>query len=735
MLFPRQTRVLPPKWLQILARYVFVLFSLTLLQYVPVLSQSRADCLNCHGDKSMTMERNGKQVSIFADESQLNRSPHRKLICVACHVGFDLNNVPHKEKIESVKCQTCHKDAQLKHLFHPQMIQKGGNERKPDLTCKECHGTHDIVSSKVAGSKFSSANLTNACGECHGDIKETYSLSEHSTALKAGIKGSPDCIACHQNSITNVSSFQDTTQLKVAQEKVCLACHLDDPSVRARTSPTAGFIAAYQSSVHGSALLRGNTSAANCIDCHGSHEMKKGSNPDSRVSKMNIPRTCSKCHARIADEYNQSVHGVAVTKGVNDAPVCTDCHGEHNILKHTDPSSPIASTNISAQVCSPCHSSVRLTSKYGINSDRFQTFSASFHGLASRAGSVEVANCASCHGSHGIKPSSDSTSSVSKANLVATCGKCHPGANERFTMGSVHLTMSAKEEPVLYWVATAYILLIIAIVGGMLIHNALDFVKKAKRRLLIRRGIIIQQHVGHRLYLRMSVSERIQHASLLISFFTLVITGFALKFPDAWWVAPFREISPLMFDLRGIIHRTAAVVMVMASLYHAYYVFFDERGKRLLRDLMPTLDDVTDAIGVVKYNLGLSSHKPKFGRFSYIEKSEYWALIWGTAVMTATGIILWFDNTFLGILTKLWWDVSRTVHYYEAWLATLSIIVWHLYFVIFNPDTYPINLAFWKGTLTEEEMEEEHPLELEEIKRREMQEELKQSSGEKHAPQ
>jgi hypothetical protein len=96
--------------------------------------------------------------------------------------------------------------------------------------------------------------------------------------------------------------------------------------------------------------------------------------------------------------------------------------------------------------------------------------------------------------------------------------------------------------------------------------------------------------------------------------------------------------------------------------------------------------------------------------------------------MTATGIILWFDNTFLGILTKLWWDVSRTVHYYEAWLATLSIIVWHFYFVIFNPDTYPINLAFWKGTITEEEMEEEHPLELEEIKRREMQEELTRSS-------
>jgi cytochrome b subunit of formate dehydrogenase len=115
---------------------------------------------------------------------------------------------------------------------------------------------------------------------------------------------------------------------------------------------------------------------------------------------------------------------------------------------------------------------------------------------------------------------------------------------------------------------------------------------------------------------------------------------------------------------------------------------------------------------VLKYNLRISPEKPQFGRFSYIEKSEYWALVWGTIVMGATGVILWFDNTFLNLLTKTGWDIARTVHYYEAWLATLAIVVWHFYFVMFNPDIYPINLAFWKGTLTEEEMEDEHPLEL-----------------------
>jgi len=546
--------------------------------------------------------------------------------------------------------------------------------------------------------------------------------SEHAKALMENVKGAPDCITCHRNPISKIAEGLDTAQFKQTQEKMCLSCHLDDPNVKARTSPTAGFIASYDASVHGAALKRGNGKAANCVDCHGSHEMNKGSNPDSRVNKQNIPQTCGRCHKNVAIAFQQSIHGTALHNGVTSAPSCTDCHGEHNILKHTDPKSPVAMGNVSSQVCSPCHSSVKLSQKFGFTSDRYRSFADSYHGLAGKHGSVEVANCASCHGVHDIKPSSDSTSRISKQNLVKTCGKCHPGANENFTKGSVHIiaTENHGKDDILYMVSTVYIILIVVVIGGMVIHNIFDFIKKSKRQLMYRRGLLEHYHPGHRLYLRMSLSERIQHGTLVISFITLVLTGFALRFPDAWWVAGFREFSPVMFEIRGILHRVAAVIMVGASLFHVYYVLFTERGKQLLRDLLPVWKDISDAVGVMKYNLGFSQEKPKFGRFSYIEKSEYWALVWGTIVMGMTGVILWFDNTFLGLLTKLWWDVAHTVHYYEAWLATLAIIVWHFYFIIFNPDIYPLNLAFWKGTLTEEEMEEEHPLELEEIKRKEM---------------
>jgi cytochrome b subunit of formate dehydrogenase len=706
--------------IDIICLWICALFPVAALHTPNLLAQSRADCLACHSDSSLTKEHDGKQISLFVKESVLDQSPHKKFVCVACHTGFDPGNVPHKEKITPVNCTNCHKDAGIKHPFHPQLAAALINHQEPDVSCKDCHGTHDIVSPKVPGSKFSESNLAESCGECHSDVKEHFASSAHGKAIAGAVIGAPNCLTCHRHDITQADAIHDTLSHKISQEKLCLSCHLDNPDVRSRTSPTAGFIAAYEKSVHGSSLLKGNANAANCVDCHGSHEMKKGLEQSAKMNKMNVVETCSKCHTSVAAEFAQSIHGTAAAKGNLDAPVCTNCHGEHNILRHNDPQSPVATKNLSSQVCSPCHSSVALSAKYGLANDRFKTFSDSYHGLAIRGGSVEVANCASCHGSHNIKPSTDSTSTTYKANLAVTCGKCHPGANQRFAVGSVHVTMAAKEEPILYWIASTYIVLIVVTIGGMFLHNLLDFIKKSKRKLMIRRGLIRHEAHGHGLYLRMTLSERLQHVFLLVSFITLVVTGFMLRFPDAWWVRGIQHVSDRMFDARSIIHRVAAIVMIAASVYHLYYVSLTKRGRELIRDLVPKIQDGRDAIAVMKYNLGFSKTKPKFGRFSYIEKSEYWALVWGTGVMAATGVIMWFDNTFIGVLTKLGYDISRTIHYYEAWLATLAIIVWHLYFVIFNPDIYPINLAFWKGTLTEEEMEDEHALELEEIKQREM---------------
>lgn len=696
-----------------LLRLPIVLAFLLLALPLQLAAQTRSDCLTCHGEKSLTTTRKGRTVPLFVNGKNFSESVHGELECVACHEGFKPDQLPHAKKIAPVKCQNCHDGEQF------EKYQKSVHATA-DVQCAACHTTHEIRKLTDGDPAVRKQFVQEVCTTCHADQNAKFMDSDHGRALAAGTLGAPSCIDCHdEHGVMAVADDSANTNRKNVAA-MCEKCHIDNPSVREKVASSAAFISSYENSIHGQAQKRGNTDAATCTDCHGGHEMKKGSNPSSLVAKKNVAATCGQCHLDVLAQYKESIHGTAVARGVKESATCTDCHGEHNILSPKDAQSPVSARNVSRQVCSPCHASVRLTQRYGLASDRFQSFADSYHGLAGRAGSIEVANCASCHGVHDIKPSSDSTSRINKANLAKTCGECHPGANDKFAKGLVHvIALQAKgegDDNILYLVSSGYVILIVVIIGGMLLHNLFDFIKKSKKQLMYRRGLIQRPPIPHRLWLRMSLSERIQHGLLLVSFITLVLTGFALRFPDAWWVVPMRNFSPWMFELRSLSHRIAAVVMVSASLYHLYYVLFVPRGKKLIRDLLPVSQDITDAIRVLKYNLGFSNEKPQFGRFSYIEKSEYWALVWGTAVMAITGIIMWADNTFLGLLGKLWWDVARTIHYYEAWLATLAIIVWHFYFVIFNPDSYPINLAFWKGTITEEEMEEEHPLELERMK-------------------
>lgn len=222
--------------------------------------------------------------------------------------------------------------------------------------------------------------------------------------------------------------------------------------------------------------------------------------------------------------------------------------------------------------------------------------------------------------------------------------------------------------------------------------------------------------LGEGKYLRMTRSERIQHFILLSTFITLVITGFWLKYPEAFWVRWLNNlIGSYAFELRGLVHRTASVIMVAGCLYHVYYLIFTQRGRHFFKDMLPSKRDLTDVIHVMKYYFSKTDEKPRFGRFSYIEKAEYWAVVWGTVIMGATGMVLWFQNKFLPIIHTAGMNIATAIHFYEAILATLAILVWHFYFIFLNPDVVPMNKAWLYGYLDHEEMENEHPLELEKL--------------------
>jgi cytochrome b subunit of formate dehydrogenase len=390
--------------------------------------------------------------------------------------------------------------------------------------------------------------------------------------------------------------------------------------------------------------------------------------------------------------------------------LCTDCHGEHKILKHTNADSSVNNAHI-RDTCGSCHGNVRLTKKFGMPSDRLVSFDASFHGLAAKSGSQTVANCASCHGVHNILPSADALSMVNAKNLPKTCGQCHPGAGTRFAISQVHVTEGAAEPDTLKWVRNFYLLIIPVTIGLMLLHQGGDWVRKLIRlrfqaRPRASRGLSAASH-GE---VRMLAFERFQHALLALSFLTLVWTGFALKYPEQWWARPLLLMEG-HYSMRSLIHRVAAGVFIAISVTHLISIIVSRKLREHWKEMLPNTNDPREALSNFAYNLGLGNQPPGRSAHSYIEKAEYWAVVWGAIVMIASGAMLWANNLAMKLLPKLWLDISTSVHFYEALLATLAIVVWHFYSIIFDPDVYPLNTAFLTGKSVKKQdsMESEKP--------------------------
>jgi len=207
--------------------------------------------------------------------------------------------------------------------------------------------------------------------------------------------------------------------------------------------------------------------------------------------------------------------------------------------------------------------------------------------------------------------------------------------------------------------------------------------------------------------IRMTFNEVWQHTFLMVSFTVLGITGFALRYSDAFWVRWFFGWEG-GFPLRGIIHRVAAVIFVFTVIWHVLYLT-TARGHHFLRDIFPDKSDLSQFTQTMRYNLGLTKDRPRFRRFSYVEKAEYWALVWGSVTMVITGFFLWFDNIAVHWFPKGFLDVVLVVHFYEAWLAVLAIAIWHMYSTIFSPGVYPMNPSWFTGRIPEDVYRHEHP--------------------------
>jgi cytochrome b subunit of formate dehydrogenase len=548
------------------------------------------------------------------------------------------------------------------------------------------------------------------CAGCHPDAVKDYSGGAHATAAGRGDRDAASCRSCHgpAHAILPASDAASRTA-KANQAATCGSCHADPEFLARHDIPFAHPVEAYRQSIHGRAVAAGKEKAASCSDCHGSHAIVSGRDPRSPIHRSRVAATCGACHREAHDAYLASVHGQARVHGVEDAPTCTGCHGEHAILAPSDPRSLVNPARVSAVTCGRCHGDERLAARYSLPLDKLPSFADSYHGLALRAGSQTVANCASCHGVHDILPSKDPRSRVHPARLAETCGRCHPGAGARFVIGPVHAAPgTASEHPAVRWIRWAYLFLIPATIGFMLLHNALDLVAK------LRRGPRAAHEGGE--VVRMGLHFRIAHWLVIASFPTLVLTGFALKYPEAWWAAPFVALEGRM-AFRGALHRAAGVVLMLALVYHAVHLLLVPRDRVILKAMRPRFQDLRDLWGMVLNNLGRGP-RPEFRMFSYAEKAEYLAFVWGSLVMAASGLVLWLNNWSLRNLPKWVSDAATALHWYEAILATAAIVVWHLYMVVFDPDVYPMDTAWITGKARAAHLRETRPRYLRVLLRR-----------------
>ena len=325
------------------------------------------------------------------------------------------------------------------------------------------------------------------CLGCHADptlsltLPSGEVLSLYIDPLQlAGSVHSPqgiECEACH-TAITTYPhpalEYQDTRSLSRAYYQACQKCHPDNYDQTL-------------DSMHFRAAESGNLAAPICTDCHGAHDVGDPDEPRAKVSTM-----CSSCHAEIFAAYQTSIHGKALIEENNtDVPVCTDCHGVHRMPDPRTEQFRIASP----ELCAGCHANAALMSKYDLPADVYDLYELSWHGVEvtvykARWPAIwhDTAVCTDCHGVHDIYQTDDPQSSVNPANLLATCQKCHPGASANWTGAwTGHNQISLQKTPFLYYTDLFYSSLVPVVLWGLVIYVVLQILRAVAKR--IRRTI------------------------------------------------------------------------------------------------------------------------------------------------------------------------------------------------------------------------------------------------------
>jgi hypothetical protein len=362
---------------------------------------------------------------------------------------------------------------------------------------------------------------------------------------------------------------------------LCARCHREGQKAAVRYTGTQHeIITNYTESIHGTLLKNGLTVTATCTSCHTAHHILPRTDPASSVNANNVPTTCGQCHHGIEEQFENSIHSKRVSGYSKPLPVCNDCHTAHSIHRTDENSFRL---NVMG-TCGRCHEEIA------------KTYFDTYHGKVSKLGYTKAAKCYDCHGAHDVLKVTDPRSHLSRANVAATCAKCHAGATRRFAGYLTHATHhDPKKYPFVFYTFWGMTGLLVGtfVVGG--IHTLLwlprafqmrrelrDAEEKAAAELgkpgsqgghrCLREGKPVahpmpEDEVAERQFVRFTRLQRILHVCMIVSFITLATTGLTLKFSYTRWAA---IVSHLLggFESAGYIHRSAAVVMFGVFITH-----------------------------------------------------------------------------------------------------------------------------------------------------------------------
>jgi len=653
-------------------------------------------CMTCHS----RIEDVHKQV---IEGEKWKKAPNTIPTCTDCHL-------PHRARKESIvltlsdqSCLNCHENQELTKnvdgVEHSLFVSLEDHEASvhQSVTCVKCHNDVDPRQSRPCAT----AGQVD-CGSCHLNSAEQYDFSGHASARDEGVESAPECKTCH--GVHNVKSHKDENSptFRSAIPVLCGECHRQDGQIlETRQLSETDALTDYSQSVHGKSLeKKGLLPSAVCTDCHTAHEVLNHSNPKSSVHSSNIPATCATCHKGIFKQFVNSIHYTTERRTDKKLPSCADCHSSHQISSvHDD-----AFLHEVTHQCGECHESLS------------ETYFETMHGKAYRLGEMDAARCSDCHGSHDVLAVTNPESHVGMNHIVSTCQKCHEDANQRFTGYLTHATHHDQEKyPALYYTYWFMSILLISVFSFFGIHTLL-WLPRSFRQMFQRRKAH-DQDLTHEYVERFSLVHRVTHLLVIVSFMSLAITGMMLKFSGMAWAG---FLSELIGGVKtaGTIHRLAALVTFGYFILHLTVLFKKKReaGRswwQFIFDknaMMFNLKDIKDFYATIKWFIGLGP-RPAYGRWTYWEKFDYFAVFWGVAVIGLSGLMLWFPEFFTLFLPGWFINIATIIHSDEALLAVGFIFTIHFFNTHLRPEAFPMDKVIFTGLVPLEEFKKDRPQE------------------------